>query len=389
MGTVYLAHDLKHRRQVAVKLLDPDAADALGAERFLAEIRTAARLNHPHILAVHDSGQDDRTLYYVMPCVEGESLRQRLDRESRLPVQTAVGIVRQVADALGYAHARGIVHRDVKPENILLDPEGHACLADFGLARALSSVANTRLTRSGLAVGSPAYMSPEQAAGEAHAVDGRCDVYSLGCVLFEMLTGEPPFTDDSVQGVLRRHLTEPPPSIRARRADVSATLDGVVRTALAKSPDRRYATAEAFMRALDEALGDPAGRRLGRWLRSRPPRVATFFAGALALLAYLAVDPSLSRLPRLGPPELDSMRIAVLPFRRAAGVPASPTEGVELHDAFTRWHDLEVVDRLQVGDALARRGGAALSTGDALDLARELRAGRYVHGSASLAGASI
>ena len=192
MATVYLAEDLKHDRKVAIKVLRPELAMALGAERFLREIATTANLRHPHILPLYDSGEAGGFLYYVMPLVEGESLRDRLDRQKQLPIDEALSISREVADALGYAHQRGIIHRDIKPENILLEG-GHAVVADFGIARAISRAGADKLTATGISVGSPLYMSPEQAAGDAN-LDGRSDLYALGCVLYEMLGGQAPFT---------------------------------------------------------------------------------------------------------------------------------------------------------------------------------------------------
>ena len=203
MATVYLAEDLRHRRKVAIKVLKPELAAALGPDRFLREIETTASLRHPHILPLYDSGQapdaSGAFLYYVMPYVEGESLRDRLDREQALPVEDALQIGREVADASHYAHSRGVVHRDIKPENILLE-SGHAVVADFGIARAVSVAGTAQLTQTGMSVGTPMYMSPEQAAGQVD-LDGRSDPYSLGCVLFEMITGTPPFKGPSHQAV--------------------------------------------------------------------------------------------------------------------------------------------------------------------------------------------
>jgi len=203
MAVVYLARDLKHDREVALKVLYPHLAAALGAERFLREVRVAARLHHPHLLPLYDSGEADGSLYYVVPYIEGGSLRDRLERESPLPLTAALQITREVADGLDYAHRRNVVHRDIKPENVLLD-EGHAVIADFGVARAISEAADTQLTEAGLLVGTPAYMSPEQVMGEA--VDGRSDIYGLGCVLFELLTGAPPFTGHAPLAVLAQRL---------------------------------------------------------------------------------------------------------------------------------------------------------------------------------------
>ncbi len=214
MAIVYLAEDVKHHRQVAVKVLRPELAAAIGAERFLREIEISARLQHPHILAVYDSGEAGGFLYYVMPYVEGESLRDRLDRDQQLPLDDALRLAQEVADALSYAHNHDVVHRDIKPENILLS-SGHALVADFGIARAITAAGGDRLTQTGLSIGTPAYMSPEQAAGEA-TVDGRSDIYSLGCVLYEMLAGEPPHTGPNAQAIIAKRLTEPVRSLRER-----------------------------------------------------------------------------------------------------------------------------------------------------------------------------
>ena len=209
MATVYLARDEKHDRPVALKLLHPDLGSTLGAERFLREIRLTARLDHPHILPVLDSGETLGRLWYTMPYVEGETLRDRLRREPQLPVDDALAVVREVADALEYAHRHGIIHRDIKPENILL-ADGHARVADFGVARALQAAGGESLTATGLAIGTPAYMSPEQATSDV--VDQRSDVYALGCVLHEMLAGEPPFTGSTPQAVIAKRMVQPPPA---------------------------------------------------------------------------------------------------------------------------------------------------------------------------------
>ena len=209
MATVYLARDLKHDRQVAIKVLRPELAATLGSDRFLSEIRTTAKLSHPHILALHDSGVAEGFLFYVMPLVEGETLRARMTREKTLPIGDAVRLAREVADALAYAHAHGVIHRDIKPENILLQ-SGHAIVADFGIARAVTAAGSERITMTGMAVGTPAYMSPEQAAGERD-VDGRSDLYALASVLYEMLAGEPPFTGPSIDAVLVQRFTRPRP----------------------------------------------------------------------------------------------------------------------------------------------------------------------------------
>ena len=231
MATVYLARDLKHNRSVAIKVLRPDLAVSIGSARFIREIRIASRLTHPNILPLYDSGTSDGLLFYVMPHVAGESLRERIRREGPLPVDEAVNIAREVAEALDYAHQEDVVHRDIKPGNILLEA-GRAVIADFGLARAIHAAADD-VSSSGLAVGTPAYMSPEQSTG-SDQVDGRSDIYSLGCVLFEMLAGEPPFTGSSAQSVAAKHLRQTPPSLETVRPNVPDRVLHAVRRALEK-----------------------------------------------------------------------------------------------------------------------------------------------------------
>src|SRR5213596_593388 len=246
MATVYLAQDRKHHRQVAIKVLKPELAAALGPERFLREIDTAARLTHPHILPLHDSGEAAGLLYYVMPYVEGETLRDRLEREGQLPLEEAVRITREVASALSYAHSHDVVHRDIKPENILLSG-GEAVVADFGIARAITAAAGRHLTETGIALGTPGYMSPEQASGGG-PIDGRSDVYSLGCVLYEMLAGEPPYTGPSAQVVIAKRFTDPVPSVRRLRETIPPAVDAAITRALAKSPADRFRTPAEFAR---------------------------------------------------------------------------------------------------------------------------------------------
>src|SRR3954471_9089590 len=255
MATVSLARDLRHERRGAIKVLREELAAAVGAERFLEEIRVTASLQHPHILPLFDSGSAEfpaetggSVLWYVMPFVEGETQRSRLAREGRLPVDVALQVAREMADALEYAHRHGVVHRDVKPENVLLQG-GHALVADFGIALALEQAGGDRLTRTGITLGTPQYMAPEQAAGDG-AIDARTDVYALGAVLHEMLGGEPPFAAASQHAVLRRVLHDAPAALATRRADVSSFLDATVRRALAKLPDDRFPSAAAFAAAL-------------------------------------------------------------------------------------------------------------------------------------------
>src|SRR5256886_810456 len=248
MATVYLAHDLKHDLPVAVKVLRPEIAAALGAERFLREIVITARLDHPHILTLIDSGEADGFLFHVVPYVRGESLRAKLDREKQLPLDEALRITAQVASALDYAHRQGVIHRDVKPENILLH-EGEAMVADFGIALAVLEGADDRLTATGLSVGTPEYMSPEQAAGERE-VDARSDVYSLGAVLYEMLAGEPPHTGPTARAVIAKILVDPPTRLTVVRGDVPPALERALAKALGKAPADRFASAAAFAEAL-------------------------------------------------------------------------------------------------------------------------------------------
>jgi serine/threonine-protein kinase len=248
MATVYVAEDLKHRRKVALKVLHPELAAVVGADRFLREIEIAARLNNPHILPLHDSGHADGLLYYVMPFVEGESLRDRLTRERQLPVDDALRIAREVAAALAYAHSVGVIHRDIKPENIML-AGSEAVVTDFGIARAITSAGDNRLTETGMSLGTPHYISPEQASGDPH-VDQRSDIYSLGCVLFEMLAGEPPFTGPTVQAIVAKVLTDHAPDLTRLRNTVSPGIARVVAKALAKLPADRFASAAEFSEAL-------------------------------------------------------------------------------------------------------------------------------------------
>jgi serine/threonine-protein kinase len=260
MATVYLAHDVRHERKVAVKVLRPELAAVLGAERFLQEIKTTAKLHHPQILPLFDSGEADGFLYYVMPYVEGETLRDRLNREKRLAVTDAVAITSAVATALDLANRRGIVHRDIKPENILIQ-EGVPVVADFGIAVAVASADDERLTATGISVGTPAYMSPEQVAGERD-LDGRSDVYALACVTYEMLAGDPPFVASSAQAVMAKHISDVPPPITTTRPEVSPAVAKALAKALSKVPADRHGSAGAFAAAL--TAEEPADDRSGK-----------------------------------------------------------------------------------------------------------------------------
>jgi serine/threonine-protein kinase len=302
MAMVYLAQDLRHDRKVALKVLRPELAAVIGAERFLAEIKITANLQHPHILPLFDSGRVDGSVFYVMPFVQGESLRDRLVREKQLPIDDAVRIAREVADALAAAHAVGIIHRDIKPENILLKG-GHALVADFGIALAASRADGTgRMTETGMSLGTPHYMSPEQAMGERQ-LDARADVYALGCVLYEMLTGEPPFTGPTAQAILAKVMTERPTPIHATRDTVPPGLEAATFKALAKLPADRYASATAFGEALtrtDERM--VIVPRRGTNLRLiAATAAATLVVSALAfrvLIRNINREPSASGEPR-------------------------------------------------------------------------------------------
>jgi serine/threonine protein kinase len=300
MATVYLAHDLRHGRKVALKVLRPELAAVIGADRFLQEIRVTAALQHPHILPLHDSGEAQSFLYYVMPFVDGESLRHRLGRERQLPIDDAIRITTEAASALAYAHGRGVIHRDIKPENILLS-HGAAVVADFGIARAVSEAGGGRLTESGLSLGTPQYMSPEQATADRE-LDGRSDVYALGAVLYEMLTGEPPFTGPTTQSVIARLLTENPRPVLAGRPTVPSGLSTAVHKALARLPADRFRDAREFAEALARTAGtavtEPAGVTV-----PAPPAPMRFAIPVLAGVAAVAVAVAVwSLLNRPAPP---------------------------------------------------------------------------------------
>ncbi|MGK2962584.1 MAG: protein kinase domain-containing protein [Gemmatimonadaceae bacterium] len=293
MATVYLASDLRHDRQVALKLLRPELGAVIGAERFLAEIRTTAKLQHPHILPLFDSGEADGLLYYVMPYVEGVSLRDRLNREKQLPIGDAVGIAGEVASALDYAHRRGVIHRDIKPENILLH-DGRALVADFGIALAVSNAGATRMTETGMSLGTPHYMSPEQAMGERE-ISERSDVYALGAVTYEMLTGEPPFTGPTAQAIVAKVVTEEPRPLIPKRHTIPPHVEHAVLVALEKLPADRFESAAEFARALNDRGFGPArvsvaGGAQASLARGRIPwRSVALGASALAIaLAVLS-----------------------------------------------------------------------------------------------------
>jgi serine/threonine protein kinase/tetratricopeptide (TPR) repeat protein len=350
MATVFLAHDEKHDRQVALKVLHPELASTLGPERFLREIKVAARLSHPYIVPVHDSGKAGDLLYYVMPFVDGESLRQRLAREGRLALGDALAIAREVAAALDYAHRQQVVHRDIKPENVMLH-EGGALVTDFGIAKAVEAAGSEHITATGVAIGTPTYMSPEQAAGTT-TPDGRSDIYSLGCVLFEMLTGKAPFTGPTPQAVITRRFLEAAPSVRSFRPEVPEEVDRAVARALERDPGQRFATAAQFSQALVVHTG------------STPPQVTP-----TGTLTTTATTPGKS--------------VAVLPFVNMSADPENEyfSDGVaeEIINALTRIEGLRVASRTS---SFAFKG----KNEDISGIGRQLKVGTVLEGSVRKAG---
>ncbi len=394
MAIVYLARDAKHGRQVAVKVLRPELATSLGAERFLREINIAARLTHPNILALHDSGDARGMLYYVMPYVDGETLRNRLDREHQLPVDEAVAIARQVGAALDYAHEHGVVHRDIKPENILLVGE-HVLVADFGLARALYSAGTQRLTESAIAVGTPAYMSPEQAAADPD-VDGRTDLYSLACVLFEMIAGVPPFTAATSAALLAQHLTAKPPALCAQRPHCPPALDSAVARALEKTPADRFRTGREFIAALtaNTATDSPGSYTLaGRAVdRRRVVRIAVVsgVGAVLAIAAVLALGKGRGRAAEATSGIADANSYAVVPFVAADSAARRDTALVaqRIADALGEWDGVQVVSARQTREEIRLPGsGGPLRLDDVLAVAARLGVARAVWGEVGSDGA--
>jgi serine/threonine protein kinase/tetratricopeptide (TPR) repeat protein len=426
-ATVYLARDLKHERKVAVKVLHADPTSEMGELRFIREIRLLARLQHPNILPLHDSGHVEELLYYVMPYVSGETLRDRIDREKQLPYESACNITRDVADALAYAHGQGIIHRDIKPENILLSA-GHPILADFGIARVIDLAGVRQVTRTGMgSPGTPAYMSPEQLMGDKE-LDGRSDTYSLGCVLFEMLTGKPPFSGK--EGFVKR-FTEQPPRASSVRRDVPGWMDEVVATALARRPNDRYQTAQEFVAALTTSqktlgkspasahnpvpsnanssiatVGDATAGRNDLPDASPPPFVSYetarggtmhklvprlrrhWVAVGVAALALVLAAAAIggNRVPSLRnaffASGLDSSRVALIPF--AGSAPPGERDRVSsgLYATLSEWRGLDLVSDQDVAEAV-RAEGPPMSTRAAAALAKRVGAGRFIWGQVS------
>jgi Tol biopolymer transport system component len=401
MATVYLAQDVRHDRMVALKVLRPELAAVIGAERFLAEIKTTAGLQHPHILPLHDSGEADGTVFYVMPYVEGESLRDRLNHEKQLPVEDAIRIAREIASALDYAHRHGIVHRDIKPENILLH-DGQALVADFGISLAVSrSDSGKRMTETGMSLGTPSYMAPEQAMGERE-ITQKADIYALGCVLYEMLTGEPPFTGTTAQAIVARMVTENPRGITMQRHTVPAHIEAAVLMALEKLPADRFASAGEFAAALDNPAFTRRGAgeseqavagRTGGWksrlaiplgvvavaalaafgwmvMRPEPPRPVSRYALSFAESQAprpdraFAVSPDGSHLAYVGPGDGSATLLWLKARDREQAVPLAGTANVQ---SFTFSPDGQWIAFVSGTNQLRKLpiiGGAAISLAD-------------------------
>jgi tetratricopeptide (TPR) repeat protein/TolB-like protein len=394
MATVYLARDLRHDRLVALKVLHPEISHALGAERFLREIAIAARLSHPHILPLYDSGEANGSLFFVMPFIEGESLREHLTREVQLPLAEAVRLTIEISEALEYAHEQGIVHRDIKPENILISG-AHAIVADFGIARAITQSRDGTLTETGMALGSPKYMSPEQASGDSR-LDGRTDIYSLGCVLYEMLVGEAPFTGPTAPIIIAKRFAGPPTSIRKLRPTIPVQIEAATEKALAMLPADRYSNAREFATALAIDASDVtlSSRRSPS---TQPRERLRVMLAALTVLLVLGAGALFrttmgARTISRGPPPaaLDTKRVAVAVFENHTGDRSLDPIGTMAADWITsglmQSGALDVVD---VGAVYSRGRDSAGVPTDPLAFARENGAGTVIFGSYDLAADSV
>ena len=391
MATVYLARDLKHARPVALKVLRPELASAMGGDRFPREIQIIAQLAHPHILPLHDSGEIGGFLFYVMPFVEGESLRQKLTRDGPLPVREAIAILREVADALSYAHERGIIHRDIKPDNVMLSGR-HAVVTDFGVAKAVSAATTgDTLTTIGVALGTPSYMSPEQAMGETD-LDRRSDIYSLGAMAFEMLTGEPPFGRPTAQAVLSAHVLEAPPDVTTRRSDIPPALVEFIKRCLAKEKFARWQTAEEMLPVLESAL-TPSGGILPTMTRpekavahpAKKPAAASRRMIIGAAMAAVAAVGAFGAWKALGAADAPGPnRMAILPIMDVSGADGPLVTAMQ--------------NQLMV--SLGRIPGVTVAPASAMEvykaspkpvaeMARELRVGAVLEGNVFRAGQKL
>ena len=391
MATVYLAQDLRHHRHVALKVLKPELAEALGAQRFLKEIQVTASLQHPHILPLYDSGNANGVLFYVMPLVRGETLRERLTRDKQLTIDDAVHIVRQVAGALDFAHRQGVIHRDIKPENILVQ-DGEALLADFGIALAVRGAAEARLTGTGLSIGTIQYMSPEQAAGERD-IDARSDIYSLGAVAYEMLVGEPPVTGLTARAMIAKLMTEMPASPRTRRSDVPASVAAAIQRALSKEPTDRFATARDFGDALSMSVpftsGNVDAKQGQASLARRPGRVLAFavLVGVVIIGGYALMNRGTAGHATSLAADAPIRSIAVLPLDNHSGDSTQEyfAEGMtdELTAAVATISAIRVTSR---GSAMQFHGKSRPSTPD---IAKALHVDAILEGSVARSGDKV
>jgi len=396
MATVFLARDVKHERSVAVKVLRAELAAALGRDRFLREIRIVANLQHPNILPLHDSGEADGFFFFVMPYVEGESLRARIDRHEALPVSDAAKLLAEICDALAYAHRNGIVHRDIKPENILLSGR-HALVTDFGVAKAISdaAVSQDKATTAGLALGTPYYMSPEQAVGDPN-VDHRADIYSIGALAFELLTGKPPFHAGTAQSVLSAHVVEPAPEITGMRSDLPPILARSVMRCLEKKPEARFQTAEELLPAF-ESSATPSGGMTPTY--TRPVQAVSRKAGLgrrTAIAAFgiilIAISAGVWKLTQNN--DAVAAETAVTEIRRLAVLPIQRISAAEGSDLFADGLLDAIITRLAQGSGLSivprssvmRYRVTQLST---TEIARELNADAVVETSLLRAGERV
>ena len=384
MATVYLAKDVKHDRRVAIKVLRPELAAALGPDRFPREIKIVAQLQHPHVLPLHDSGESDGFLYYVMPYVDGESLRDKLDRDGELPIHDAIRILREVVDALAHAHAHGVMHRDIKPDNVMLSGR-HAMVMDFGVAKALSDAGGEKLTTVGVAVGTPLYMSPEQATAQGH-LDQRSDIYAVGVLGFELLTGQPPFHERNARAVLSAHVLEKPPNVTSIRPSVSPGLANLIARCLEKKPADRWQSAEELLGQL-ENLGTPSGGVTPTDTRpieatpTRAPRMSRRVGiGSAAAVAVIVAGFGGWMLRGGGGPATIE-QIAVLPILDLSGDDQLFVDAVHdaLISALAQTNTVGVVSR----SAVMRFRGSAEKTED---IARELGVQAVVEGTVFRAG---
>jgi serine/threonine protein kinase len=381
-SVVYLAQDFEHGRKVALKVLRRDVVESVGVERFLREIRLTAQLQHPHIVPVLGSGEIDGDLYFVLPYMDGGTLRERLVRDRQLPIPDVISIGVTIASALAFAHERNLLHRDVKPENILFTA-GQACLADFGLARPITIASGEHSTSTGIVRGTPAYMSPEQASGERD-YDGRSDVYSLACVLYEALAGVQAFVGPTPQSVLAQRMYHEPRPVSIYRSSVSRELDAVLAKALAISPADRYPSAAAFRDALTGATIAPSKDARVPSTAARRITVACAAAGILGIGSWMLR--SMSVLPWNSNAPLDTTRIAVLPFARDEAIPLSAQAADYIVDAVSHWKGVRAADQFRVSDAVARHPGGSV---DPARIALEAGAGRFIRGRLAPIGDSL